>query len=342
MRRTEKWTVTLEYIAVEELVYDSISQFHTTTTMIARPNTENASEWVIFKEVCKDKAPPGLGANWTLPIKDYTRLAALFRLDVPKLWAVKQQVRELQQERAGRLLRRMFELSVRRQSSRDRHRYVRVQYWWKGIERPWYSPFVKITTNKLRDLDHNDAFVRLRRGQEGVLTMGQCQLNSWSGPSGDTCWWNNKELRTHSKDRVHNFREFLDYGRRNQSFLTETHYVTSADSDWHLAPGSQLNEFRGAATIFAEAEADEARYPKIFEKGSAPESESALAETCRGYASIDGLPARNGTEVTAWIDGVLSGTSTVFGGKGYYGPLLVRELVGESFEGKATVFLLVT
>ena len=84
-----------------------------------------------------------------------------------------------------------------------------------------------------------------------------------------------------------------------------------------------------------------ARCPVLL-TGSAPESEFALAETkgiYRGYASIDGRIARNGTEVTAWIDGVLSGMSTVFGGKGYFGPLLVRQPVAKSFEGKGMVFV---
>ena len=93
VRRTEEWTITLEYIAERsyEDAYDDY-QFHTRTSMKALSNKNKARELEIFREVSKDKAPRGpidtlinilggdLNANWMLPIKDYTRLVTLFRL----------------------------------------------------------------------------------------------------------------------------------------------------------------------------------------------------------------------------------------------------------------------
>ena len=114
VRRSEEWTVTLEYIAEHTPEYDELGKFYTTTTMKARPNKKKAKEWEIFREVSKDKAPRGLldtslhtllvdpNDNWRLPIKDYATLVTLFssrRIDVPKLWAVKQQEWGLQKEK---------------------------------------------------------------------------------------------------------------------------------------------------------------------------------------------------------------------------------------------------
>ncbi len=90
VRRTEEWTLTLEYKAVAEIEYDDFNEFHTTTTMKAGANTENAHTWigsrgerVFLKEVSKEEAPRLLralmGPNWMLPIKDHDELVALFR-----------------------------------------------------------------------------------------------------------------------------------------------------------------------------------------------------------------------------------------------------------------------
>jgi len=115
VRRSEEWIVTLEYSAksIGSIIYGDGFSFHTTTTMKAIPNRKKASEYEIFKEVSKEKAPRGLldglmhtvsgdphpDRNWMLPIYDYTRLLTLFRLiDVPKRWSEKRQAWELQEK----------------------------------------------------------------------------------------------------------------------------------------------------------------------------------------------------------------------------------------------------
>ena len=133
--------------------------------------------------------------------------------------------------------------------SSERHQYVRVLAWWTEELRPWYFPLIKKTTTGLRSRTERQALGCMTRGEEVVLTKFESIYSLTSGGVTGGLWsWEHRILN--DQESVRSLEEFLDYGRRNLSFLTQTHFVKKADqTEWFLVPESPLNKFRDA-TIF--------------------------------------------------------------------------------------------
>ena len=138
--------------------------------------------------------------------------------------------------------------------SSERHQYVRVLAWWTEELRPWFFPLIKKTTTGLRSRTERQALGCMERGEEVVLTKYESIYSFSSGGVTGGLWsgglWSWEHRILNDQEYVHSLEEFLDYGRRNLAFLTQTHFLKRADqSNWLMVPGSPLNKFRDA-TIF--------------------------------------------------------------------------------------------